>query len=356
MHRTRFSNATIRLLVILGFWLAAGRATAQVIPPKVHAVAMRNDGRLRVATLTVGGSWSAFQDIPGQPGLFTSTNAHSAAISGNSTLNVVVEGFGHIYHSSRANDTAAWQPFSDLSVVIGNQPSGPAELSIAGAADGTVHVCAVGGISSHVWHTMRPLNQSWTPWVDVSAATGAPSKFFFHADCSVTTTTPYQLHMTAVADQGGTGTRSFHAIRTPSGTWTGLGDLTSAAGGTTNYPSIDCSAIGQELHVLLNAPSPTPILQHAKRLTNSWTGFGNVLAQAGAIPGGGPFAASSARVGGDLYVAASGGGAANDLFYTIRFATNSWANPWQSIKAATGSTDQFARVSLAAQQQLFIVP
>jgi hypothetical protein len=353
MHRTRVSNATVCLLVILGIWLAAAPATAQVIPPKVHAVAMRNDGHLRVTTLTVGGSWSAFQDIPGQPGLFTSTNAHSAAISGNSTLNVVVVGFGHIYHSSRANDTAAWQPFSDLTVVIGNQPSGPTELSIAGAPDGTVHVCAIGGIKSHVWHTMRPLNQSWTPWVDVTAATG--TKWFFHAACSVTTTTPYQVHMTAVADQGGTATRTFHAVRTPSGTWTGLGDLTSAAGGSTSYPTTDCSAIGQELHVLLNA---SPALQHAKRFGDgSWTGFGNVLAQTGAVPGGGPWDASSARVGGDLYVAASGGAVADDdLFYTIRFANGSWANPWRSIKAATGSTDMFAKVSLAAQQQLFIVP
>jgi hypothetical protein len=320
-------------------------APAQSSPPKLHLVAgWESEGPFRYAELPIGGTWSAFQDIPGQtgwPGYVVST------VWAGATLHVAYIGTdGHIYHSTRESN-GVWQPtFFDVNIVVGQLPR-VYTLALAGAASGEIHLCVLtegplpGG--NRLWHTIRHPGGGWDGWGDLSARLGVGGRTFQDIGCSLTTTINPSLHVVVPVDQLG-GSFMHHTIRYPDGDWAPLRNITNNAYGGTR---VTASAIGADLHVV-RLMIQAFRFEHAIRDGNgNWSPFGNVLAHAGPLSP--PFRDTwSAAIGNDLHVITL---ADFRVVHTTRFAGGGWST-WQPIPGTQG----VRRASLAAIPATFNIP
>ncbi len=139
---------------------------------------------------------------------------------------------------------------------------------------------------------------------------------------------------------GGIG-RLFHTTRNPAGQWTAFDDLEAQAGDRGFFGSIDCDAVGTDLHLVGEAASGAGGwkfgIWHAMRARGGgWTQFGDVERAASAPPGDRQ-PISVAGVAGELHVCLTDG---NGVWHAVRRADGNWT-PFGDVVAATGSSFQF---------------
>jgi hypothetical protein len=72
----------------------------------------------------------------------------------------------------QAPGLVSWTPWGEVDAQTGRHPEGY-DFIAADAARGDLHLCAVMTGERRLYHTVRHVDGSWTPWVDVDDAAGA---------------------------------------------------------------------------------------------------------------------------------------------------------------------------------------
>ncbi|MFD6181703.1 M23 family metallopeptidase [Streptomyces goshikiensis] len=158
---------------------------------------------------------------------------------------------------------------------------------------------------------------------------------------------PKQWRAQVAVESGG---GIFHAVRSADRTWTGFGDVASQGGAIpTGVRGVAESGIDGDTHVL--AVSNDGKLYHTIRFADrSWGGFGDVNAAAGALTN--VTQVSSASIGADLHVAVVADGS---VYHTIRYANGTWAPFGKVAQPAGGPVTKVAIASSGANLQMVAV-
>ncbi|MER8188555.1 hypothetical protein [Kitasatospora sp. NPDC094015] len=190
-----------------------------------------------------------------------------------------------------------------------------------------------------VMHATRSSNGSWSGFGNVESAAGDIGVVRAIADAGINGDT----HVLAVGGDG----NIYHAVRHSGGSWdrfTDIGPQTNQLGGVTKISAV---SIGGDLHVVVVADGR---LFHTARLANgTWLRFGEITPAGGTVT-----SAAAASVNGELQVVAASGGT---VYHTIRAVSGSWS-AWGNAYDMAGNVGTALDVALAgtgADAQIVVV-
>jgi hypothetical protein len=131
---------------------------------------------------------------------------------------------GSLFHTLRKAG-GAWLPFRDVMAVAGNP--GTVEALGSATVGGELHVLAatIGGGPS-LFHAVRRVDGSWKSFRKITGETGnLPGAIHSMAAANVGGV----LHVAAIADQPGPGSKLMHTLLGPNGKFVPFGDVEAAA-------------------------------------------------------------------------------------------------------------------------------
>jgi hypothetical protein len=231
------------------------------------------DGNIWHTIRHLDGSWQAFDNVKSQtsnPGTFVDVS--SAGVAGTGELHVCgITKAGGLWHTIRHLD-GSWQSFfGDVTSQAGN-PGTFQRLGIA-SVDNELHVCGVttdGGL----WHTIRHMDGSWTPFFDVKNQAGNPSTPAeippAFADVSSAGVSG-ELHLCGTTADG----NIWHTIRHTGGSWELFENVTGKLSGQANFLAVSATELlelRRPPQVVISDPfnsSPFQISVHATDLSKS---------------------------------------------------------------------------------------
>jgi hypothetical protein len=239
-----------------------------------------------------------------------------------------------MFHTIRAPN-GSWSPLWDMALPLGYL----GYHNSVGIAKGEseTHVCTTTS-TGRVYHTIRNSNGGWTGWEDVIQQTGynLGGQKFISVDCAAVGA---ELHLVGLTVWPWAG--MYHAIRRSDGTWTALNSVNVATGLTAVVNDVDVDTdVAGNLHVIATGAS---FQLHATRFANgAWTGFGDIEGQAG-DPGVQSNGAAVALDDG-LYVFDRVDPGA--LFMTRRAENGAW-DAFSNMTTAANSDEAFRTVSVS---------
>ncbi|HEX3760808.1 MAG TPA: M23 family metallopeptidase, partial [Kofleriaceae bacterium] len=145
-----------------------------------------------------------------------------------------------------------------------------------------------------------------------------------HNVCNLPGQTATQMQLVALTSAG-----LYHTVRASAGTWSGFGNVLGQTGALAGITRIAEAGVGGDMQLVALA---NDTIYHAVRTAaGAWTGWGNVEGQVGALTGITGLAA--AGVSGQLQVVA----VANDtVYHAIRNSAGTWT-AWGNVEGAVGS-------------------
>ncbi|MFJ7276621.1 hypothetical protein [Kitasatospora sp. NPDC098663] len=180
----------------------------------------------------------------------------------------------------------------------------------------------------NVFHTTRSSNGSWTGFGNVESAAGDIGGVQSIADAGINGDT----HLLAVGGDG----NIYHTIRHSSGSWDRFADIGPQTNRLGNVTKVSAVSIGGDLHVVAVADGR---LFHTARLANgTWLHFGDITPAGGAVT-----SASVASVNGELQVVTVSGGT---VYHAIRAVSGSWS-AWGNVYDAAGNVGPAQDVAVA---------
>jgi hypothetical protein len=325
-----------------GETLAQVQQATTSTPRVLHVVAVTTGGGIRHAARTdtaTGSTWTAFGDIEGQAGEIGTISDAEAVESEGGTHVVAIAG-GTLFHTIR-DTNGAWTGFGNVNSVLGSVGTHTSVGLSAGAA--RTHLCtttSTGGL----FHAIRFADGSWSGWNNVKTLSGTNPGSFTRVDCSAQVfitigpggSVQDELQLVGTTSNG----QIWHATRTNNGAWSALGNVNVATGSSATFLDVDASYGSNDLQIVGTGAN---LQQHAIRFFNgSWQAFGSIAAQAG-DPGDERHSSTVSLDDGlhVLVVTADGG-----LFNTLRLNSGAW-QAYVNVKTATGSSENFSRVSVA---------
>ncbi|MFJ9609181.1 hypothetical protein ACIRS1_22860 [Kitasatospora sp. NPDC101176] len=191
----------------------------------------------------------------------------------------------------------------------------------------------------NVFHSTRSSNGSWTGFGNVESAAGDIGAVQSIADAGINGDT----HVLAVGGDG----NIYHTIRHSGGSWDRFSDIGPQTNQLGSVTKVSAVSIGGDLHVLAVANGR---LFHTARLANgTWMHFGDIT------PAGGPVtSASAASVNGVLQVVAVSDGT---VLHTVRAVDGNWSG-WGNAYDAAGNIGPAQDVAVAgtgADAQIVVV-
>jgi hypothetical protein len=226
----------------------------------LHVVVSTYSGDLFHTIRFCDGTWAPFGDIKGQAG--NPGFAGDVSVAGNigtGELHVVLSNAtGGLWHTIRAAN-GTWQPFGDVTTQAG-KPGCSGWFSFACSSTVGHVASALIGCNLHVvvstdsgglFHTIRSCNGSWASFGDIKVQAGNPGNF---ADVSIAGNADGELHVVASTGyQNGNGL--WHTIRFASGTWQPFYDVGVQAGrqGQCGFGAVHTAFIGYSLHVVTDS-------------------------------------------------------------------------------------------------------
>lgn len=333
LNRRQFTRSLLALpaaaLVGTGLGsLAPAAASAAPADWNTHFLADTLSGNIMHQVRYGGGNWNArWNEIA------PSTNAlYALSAAGIAKDLHVVACIGETgpKHAIR-NADGSWKAFSPIPSQSG--PTGLVDRMAAASVGTVLHVFAAMRWSGDLYHTVR--NEDGTWWANWKLLRTFTSIDYLAA-ARVGTTID-----TAVVSNG----EIVHAIRSSGGTWSGWGNIESAAGEIGDIRGVTLAGIGSSLHVvaLTNAYS----IHHAIRNVDAtWQRFREVPG----FTSRGPFAASAANAGGELQLGVLELADGKQVgTHTIRHADGTWQTVRSIPTAGLPATDNdLAMVALAA--------
>jgi hypothetical protein len=244
--------------------------------------------RVRTTSGTTGGSWSNFvsvESVAGEIGTIVDSDmrtthfglTHVAAITDN----------GGLYYTAR-NPNGTWQQFVDVKT-LASDPGTVTRVALAEDSSllGPLEVnrMHLGAVTSdgRLWHAIRGEDGAWTPLGDVETVAGERGTF---TDVSLTVSGDVlnlqeTLQLCGLTSDGDV----WHAVRTNNGAWTSLWNIEDGTGGERgDFTDVDCVAAADYLHFI--GVTSTGQVYHAFRApSGSWTGMWNVTANVGGLSG-----------------------------------------------------------------------
>jgi hypothetical protein len=201
----------------------------------------------------------------------------------------------------------SWTEFTPIPS-LGGPTAGAVHVAVT-ALDGELHIFGADEGGTTLYHTVRGVQGAWQlRWKALRN---------FGRITQIATTRVGTTIDTAVVADG----KLLHAIRKADGTWTGWGNIESAAGDIENLLHVALAGIGSQLHVL--AVNGSGEVYHAvRRVDATWRQFRRVSVF-DQYP---TFVVSAANVGGELQVGAihrhpAGG---QGVRYSIRGSDGTW--------------------------------
>lgn len=182
-----------------------------------------------------------------------------------------------------------------------------------------------------LYQGIRLADGSWTGFGDVQSAAGDIGGVRAAAVAGINSDT----HVVALAADG----RLHHTIRKADGTWGTFGHIGAVAGTLTGVTRVSAVSVGADLHVV--AVAGGKVYHTVRNATGHWTPFGDVGAATGPI--GAVTSVATASAGGQLQVIAVSDG---KPFHTLRNTTGHWT-PWGDVSQAAGATGPVTSVAMA---------
>jgi hypothetical protein len=217
-----------------GSWTGLGDVNGQfAIPGPVQAVSATwdgetgetqfmfttQDGHLWHTMRRPDGSWTGLGDVNGLfaiPGPVRSVSATWDGTPGETQFMFTTQD-GHLWHTMRRPD-GSWTGLGDVNGQFAIP--GPVQAVSAtwdGESGETQFVFSTQ--DGHMWHTMRRPNGSWTGLGDVNGQFAIPGPV--HSVSAAWDGTPGETQFMFTTEDG----HSWHTMRRPDGSWTGLGDV-----------------------------------------------------------------------------------------------------------------------------------
>ncbi|MER5726901.1 S1 family peptidase [Streptomyces sp. NPDC002138] len=218
-----------------------------------HVLAISANGGLFHTIRKADGTWGRFGDV------FAAANTlghltQVSAVSIGYDLHVVAVADGKAFHTLR-DATGNWTPFRDVSSGSVSNVTAAATASVRGE----LQVGLVSG--GKPYHSIRQANGTWLPWGNVAQAAGSTGPITAISMAGANDGT----HFTVVTDNG---TRQYHALRNPDGTWSPFGDLKPYLG-TITATSLSAATVNGELQVAVTTLDGR-ILQITRHTDRTW--------------------------------------------------------------------------------------
>ncbi|MEV7419356.1 CHAP domain-containing protein [Streptomyces sp. NPDC089919] len=302
--------------------VGAGRALAFVGPAglsETPSVPVSTAGDLFHAIRAADGTWTSFQPLNGFGGapFFNARQQSLAATPDGSTQSLAIGNDGDLYTTARYPD-GSWTAWVPLAGAAGAPHFAAKGQAIAGMSNGDAQVVAL-GTDGRIQHNTRLVTGVWTGWTQVGtwqaqkvAAAGLPDG---------------SLQVLIVGNDG----NLYHSVRRPDGTWQSW----HAVAGTGQAATFQAKEIA--IAALPNGDAQVVAVgadgrvQHTIRFADgSWQGWGALDGFGGASS----FAASAVAVtgmpNGDAQLLAVG----NDgkAYHDIRYANGQWQG-WRATGA-----------------------
>ncbi|WP_280725004.1 polymorphic toxin-type HINT domain-containing protein [Kitasatospora sp. MAA4] len=290
------------------------------------------NGAVWTASQNADGSWASFSNLMTQAGPLAAVTSVSAAVS-NGQVQVMAIAGGKLWHTIRHSD-GTWQAWGDVFAAVGSSLPSPNQLSLTATASGLEVLTTSGG---KLWHTIRHSDGTWQTigWGDVFANVGTLTS----TDQIAAAATPSGLELMV-----GSGGKLWHTVRHPDGTWQsiGWGDVFGATGVLSgiatgpNQLALAGTTGGLEVMAIANG-KPFNVLRNS---SGSWSGWGDVTGAAGTLQ---PiYVLAAAASGADLKVLTVGSGQLN---YTKRDGSTQGWTPWsvmnQGVSRDTVTTSNY---------------
>lgn len=239
-----------------------------------HICATTADGGLW-HTMSMGEQWLDVRRVTANPGGFGRVGM--ATVFGELHICSITPYDGNIWHVSRHTD-GSWQPSF---INVKSQTSNPGhfiDVDCAGAA-GDLHLCGI-TTDGNLWHTIRHIDGTWqSSFEDVKSKTSNPGAFIDVSCAGVAD----ELHLCGVTSDGGL----WHTIRHMDGTWSPFFDVKNQAGNPSSPSEIppafvDCSIAGVNGDLqLCGVTSDGSLWLTIRHAGDWWELFENVTSQSG---------------------------------------------------------------------------
>lgn len=251
-----------------------------------------------------------------------------------------------LYHEFR-DESGNWSGFQPLQGFDGAPTFAAARVAMAGFADGSTQVIAIGD-DGNLYHTIRfatPGNpwQQWLPTQGVGGATYFDARSVAVAAINTTDTHNGELHMAAIGDDG----NLYYDIRFPDGSWQGWDPL-PGAGDAPRFSASDVAMTSlPDGSVQVIAIGDDSDIWHDIRFPDgSWQGWDPLPGFQGAPA----FSARGLAIAGFTNSTAQLVAIGDDgnLYHDIRFADGSWQGWGQMQGNGDAATFNAGAVAVAA--------
>ncbi|MFC3492475.1 hypothetical protein [Glycomyces rhizosphaerae] len=309
--------------------LAPAAASAAPADWDAHFLAGMANGELLHRMRTGDGSWgTGWSKVATPPA--TLYRVSCVGMNGNLHTVATLNGGTPDYGVRRSAD-GSWTAFTPIPSESG-PTTGAVHVAVT-ALNGVLHVFGASEGGGALYHTVRNTDGVWQPrWVTL--------KTFGRISHIATTKVGSTIDTAVIADG-----RLFHAIRSSGGTWSGWGNIESAAGDIGDPYHVAVAGIGSQLHVVaLNGSSG--VFHAIRRADATWQPFRKVAV----FNNYRPFEVSAANVGGELQVGIID--LATNGTQAVRHSIRRTDGTWRSVSTVsrTGFTGEPGVLAMAAIQ------
>jgi hypothetical protein len=232
-------------------------------------------GPADVILRTKGGFFFAPRvNVTNQAGEIRDSPIEVSAVQVGSQLHLLVATGHALLHTIRREDRT-WPPFTRIDTSAAG--SGPTMDLVAANVGGSLHV-VIRTLGGGIFHAARSPSGAWTGFGDVEGEAGQIRNFTtFITDVAGAGFVNGELQVVAATNR-----TYLHTIRRADGSWTPWSDVIRQTGNPgRSFSSLDitAAAVGNDLHLIANNSSiPFHAVRHGD---GSWTRFANVFGQTG---------------------------------------------------------------------------
>ncbi|MCX5077828.1 S1 family peptidase [Streptomyces sp. NBC_00424] len=252
------------------------------------------------------GSWTGFSDVQAKVNDLGGIRSSAAAGINGDTHVLAISNSGGLSHTIRKAD-GTWGRFGDVFAAANTLGNLTQVSAVSIGYD--LHVVAVA--DGKAFHTVRNAAGSWTPFRDVSSGS------LTHVTAAATASVRGELQVGLVS-----GGRPYHSIRQTNGNWLSWGNVSQAAGSTGPITSISMAGAGDGTHFVVATDNGSRQYHTLRNPDGTWTAFGDLKPYFGSITA---TSLSAAAVNGELQIAVTT--ADGKVLHTTRHTDRTWGAP-----------------------------